>query len=84
MNPTLSLTMDGLVRALARLAERPAVDRAVADKAAAIAGAADAAGLAGVTTRVERLGPGDYAVTVSGPDGPGRSDIIARATGSLP
>ncbi len=56
MSEALSLTLDGLVRALARLAERPAVDRAVAKRAEAIAGEI------GPDARVERRGPGEYLV----------------------
>jgi len=78
MREALSLTMDGLVRALAGFAERPAVDRAVADKAEALARER------GPDARVEKRGPGDYAVTISGPNLAARTDVaeeIARATG---
>jgi hypothetical protein len=57
MSEALSLTMEGLMRALARLAERPAVDRAMAERAEAIAREI------GPDARVERRGPGDYVVT---------------------
>ncbi len=56
MTPTLSLTMDGLVRALADLTARPAIDRAVAERAEALARER------GPDARVEKRGPGDYIV----------------------
>jgi hypothetical protein len=75
MSPALSLTRDGLVRALAGLTGRPAVDRAVGERADAVAREIDR-NVDGVTARIVRQGPSDYAIVVAGPG------ITARVTGS--
>jgi len=73
----LSLTQADLVRALAALRDRPAVDRAVAERAEALARAvADAVGDEGVSVEVVRRGAAEYAVVLSGPE------VVARAFGS--
>jgi len=66
MSPALSLTGDDLVRALAGLAGRPAVDRAVATRAETLASEIARAAGDAVSVRVVRRGPGDYAVEVTG------------------
>jgi len=67
MTPALKLVGADLVRVLGRIRERPAVDRAVADRAQAVAREVQAAE-EGSTARVVRRGPSDYAVTVTRPD----------------
>jgi len=64
VSPALAPTRDDLVRAIARLATRPAVDRAVAERAEALARQM------GPDARVVREGPGDYAVTRARGDAP--------------
>lgn len=73
---TLDLTRADLIRALDRIAERPAIDRAVRARAEALAGAIGEAD-AGVTAEVLARGPADYLVAVSGPD------LFAREFGAL-
>jgi len=64
VSPALSLTRDDLVRVLARLTERPAVDRAVREEAEALAREL------GPDARVEKEGPGAYLVTRPRRDAP--------------
>ena len=84
MSPALSLTRDDLVRALSGLGDRrvmapgPAIDRAVAERAAALAREIEEiAGADGVTARVVRRGAATYEIVVSGPG------LFAREFGSL-
>jgi hypothetical protein len=77
----IDLTGGDLLRALANVAARPAVDAAVRQRADAVAeeieARANGAGIGPATVvRVLREGPGDYAVTVSAPG------VFARAFGS--
>ena len=73
MTPALSLTGADLVRALSDIAALPAVDKAVRERADAVA---RALATDRVTTRVLRRGPGDYVVSVSG------EGLFAREFGS--
>jgi hypothetical protein len=63
VKPALSQIGHDLIRALAGLAARPAIDRAVRARAEALAREATAAG--GRTARVVREGPGEYVVTTN-------------------
>ena len=68
MSPALSSIRDDLIRALGRPAEHPAVDRAVRERAAALARAIERTpGPEPVTARVLRSGAGEYRIAVSGP-----------------
>lgn len=61
----LGLTGGDLIRALARIGRRPAIDAAVRARAEDLA--ARIAEADGVTARASRRGEGDYVVTASGP-----------------
>jgi hypothetical protein len=73
---TLDLTRADLIRALGRIAERPAVDRAVRARAEALAGAIGEADPV-VVARVLSRGPAVHVVAVSGPG------LFAREFGAL-
>jgi hypothetical protein len=71
----LDLTTRDLIRALSRVTA-PAIDRAVRERAAAIAKRIEATG-GNLTVDVVRWGEGAYVVAVSGPD------LFAREFGSV-
>ncbi len=73
----LDLTMRDLIRALSRLTARPAIDRAVRERAEAVAKRVEAEAGGSVTAAVARRGEGAYVVAVSGPD------LFAREFGSV-
>jgi hypothetical protein len=74
MTGALALIGGDIIASLRALVEQPAVDRAVAERAADVARAlADA----GVRAQVVRRGPGDYEVVASTPG------LFAREHGSL-
>jgi hypothetical protein len=78
MRETLTLTRDDLIGALAGLAARPGIDRAIAARAEGLARAL------GPGARVIRRGGADYAVAVAGAADPGVVAAIVRAAKSAP
>lgn len=75
MSRSLDLIAADLVAALGALVRRPAVDRALAEGAAAVAEAVVAAGASSAT--IVHRGPGDYEVVAAGPG------LLAREFGTL-
>lgn len=73
---TLDLTRADLIRALGRIAGRPAVDRAVRAHAETLAGAIGETD-AGVTAKILPRGLADYVVVASGPN------LFAREFGGM-
>lgn len=73
----LDVTRIDLVRALANVVTRPAVDQAVRTRAETLAERIEAAGAGAVSARVERRAGSHYEVVVAGPD------LFGREFGSL-